>query len=30
MQRYIQNDIITDIKHAKYLGVIIDHRTYME
>ena len=26
MQYYIQNDVIREVKHAKYLGVIIDHR----
>ena len=25
MQYYIQNDVIKEVKHAKYLGVIIDH-----
>ena len=24
-QYYIQNDVIKEVKHAKYLGVIIDH-----
>ena len=26
MQYYIYNDVIKQIKHAKYLGVITDHR----
>ena len=26
MQYYIQNDVIKEVKHAKYLGVITDHR----
>ena len=26
MQCYIQNDVIKEVNHAKYLGVIIDHR----
>ena len=26
MQYYIQSDVIKEVKHAKYLGVIIDHR----
>ena len=25
MQYYIQNDVIKEVKHTKYLGVIIDH-----
>ena len=24
-QYYIQNDVIKEVKHAKYLGVITDH-----
>ena len=26
IQYYIQNDVIKEVKHAKYLGVIIGHR----
>ena len=26
MQYYIQSDVIKEVQHAKYLGVIIDHR----
>ena len=26
MQYYIQNDVIKEVKHAKYLGAITDHR----
>ena len=26
MRYYIQNDVIKEVKHAKYLGVITDHR----
>ena len=25
MQYYIQNDVIKEVKHAKYLGIISDH-----
>ena len=28
MKYYIQNDVIIDVKHAKYLGVIIYHHIW--